>query len=434
MDTFELFERLGLALAIGLLIGLERGWQARGEAEGERAAGLRTFALVSLLGGAWGAVALRINDGVGVMLGLAFLMVGGTTVLFRYRETSHDGTLGATTAVATLIAFSLGVLALLGDRAAAAAAAVVVAGLLSLKGVLHSWLRRMEWVELRSMLMLAAMSFILLPVLPNRTIDPLGAINPFEIWLLTVMIGIISFAGYVAIRLTGAQRGIAITGFAGGLASSTAVTLTLARLASTQPERSVLFAGGALLAGATMMARVCVIAAVVNASLLPRLALPLLAAAAVTAIASLVMIRRGERGAVADADFSPGNPLDLKAVLRFGALLALIGLLARTATRLAGSTGAYALAAFSGIGDVDAITLTMARLADTTMSVDAAALAVLIAVAVNTGAKALLAWITGGRAFGAAMAVVGVAALGAGAAAYVAGPLPIDRLLVALKP
>ena len=432
METTELFQRLTLALAIGLLIGLERGWQMRDEAEGERAAGLRTHALTALLGGVWGAISLRLDPGSGTLLGIAFAVVGGTVVLFRYRETSHEGTFGATTAVAALLAFALGVLAVVGDLAAAAAAGVTVAGLLALKNALHGWVRRLTWPELRSVLMLAAMSSILLPVLPNRTIDPLDAINPYEIWLLTVMLAVISFAGYIAIKLTGARRGIALTGLAGGLASSTAVTLTLARLAKAQPGKHRLMAGGALIAGATMLVRVLVIVGVTKAALLPRLTAPLLAAAAVSALAGLYLVTRDRLADDDESTITLGNPLDLASVLKFGTLLTMVGVLARVLTQVAGSTGAYALGAISGLADVDAITLSMARLSSGPLGQEVAVQAILLAVSVNTVTKAALAGTMGGAELGRTMAAMTALAIIAGLAAYAISPFLIEALPVAL--
>ncbi|MGD9802212.1 MAG: MgtC/SapB family protein [Hyphomicrobiaceae bacterium] len=432
MDTIELFQRLALALAIGLLIGLERGWQARQEQEGERAAGLRTHALLALLGGVCGVLASRLSDGAGVWLGLAFAVAGGTIILFRYRETGFDGTFGATTVVAAQLAFALGALAVLGDRSAATAAGVAVAGLLALKGSLHSWVQRLTWPELRSVLLLAAMSVILLPVLPNRTIDPMNAINPFAIWLLTVLIGVISFVGYVAIKLTGTRRGVALTGLAGGLASSTAATLALGKLARSHPEKAALMAGGAMLAGATMMVRVAVVAGVIAPALLTIVLLPLLAAALVTAIAAFVLLVRGKSNDSDnndDTEIAVGNPLDLAAVLKFGVLLTVIGFAANVATKLAGSTGAYLLAALSGIAEVDAITLSMARLAGHGLDLGIAALAVLIAATANTVSKIVIGWVAGGAAFGKWMAFVAILAIGAGLAGYAVEPGPVEQFM-----
>ncbi len=429
METAELFQRFSLALAIGLLIGIERGWHNREEPEGERAAGLRTHTLSAVLGAVWGAIAgLTDGSGGGLALAVAFAVFGAAIVLFRYRETGHDGTFGATTVVAALLAFSLGAYAILGDKAVAAATGVAVAGLLALKAALHEWVRRLTWVELRSGLVLAAMTFILLPVLPNRAVGPLGAVNPFEIWLLTVMIAAISFAGYLAIKLAGERRGIVLTGIAGGLASSTAVTLTLARVGREHPAETRLLTAGAMLAGATMMLRVLGIVAVVNSALLSRLLLPLLLGAAVTAGMGLWLLRGGEpvEGSARRGRSPPllTNPLDLPSVLKFAALLTIIGVASRLAMHVGGNMGTHVLAAISGLADVDAITLSYARLAGDQLGLDVAATAIGLAVAVNSLAKGAMSWFAGGPEFGRRMLIVAAIAIAVGLAAFGLGPLP----------
>ncbi|MGE5388653.1 MAG: MgtC/SapB family protein, partial [Hyphomicrobiales bacterium] len=251
MGAAELIRRLAYALAIGLLIGLERGWGARSEQEGERTAGVRTHGLAALLGGVWGAVAVEFgHDGGAVALALSFLLFGAVMSAFRYREAEHDRTFGATSVVALMLAYALGAFAVAGDEVAAAAAAVATTALLAAKGWLHEWLQRLTWEELRSGLVLLIMSFIFLPILPDRAIDRWGAINPHEIWLLTVLIAAVSFAGYVAVKVVGYRRGITVAGLAGGLASSTATTAALARLAGERPADVGVLAAGALFANA----------------------------------------------------------------------------------------------------------------------------------------------------------------------------------------
>lgn len=426
-ETVEIFERLSVALAIGLLIGLERGWSARNEEEGERAAGLRTLALIGLSGGVWGIIAGRLGASGGIALGIAFAVVGATLVLFRFRETVRDDTLGATTAIAGLTAFALGALAALGETTAAAASGVAVAGLLALKTTLHGMLRRMTWLELRSVLVLFAMTFLLLPILPRKAIDPLGTINPYEIWLMAILIATISFAGYVAVKLAGARQGIALTGLAGGLAASTATTVTLARLARDHPERGRLLAGGALLAGAVMMVRVLAVAGLLNASLIGYLA-PALLLAAITCSAGGLYFALADDGESEQERLSLGNPLDLVAVLKFSALLAVVGVLAKIATQQAGAGGVFLLAAFSGLADVDALTLSMARLAGPDLAARIATGAILIAVAVNTTTKCVLAWGAGGGVVGQPFAFVSAVAVAAGAIGYVLGPLLLPAI------
>lgn len=418
MDRFELFQRFSVALAIGLLVGIERGWQARTEADGERAAGLRTHALAALLGAVFGSIAQTQGDGGGITLGLAFVAFTGVIAAFRFREAMHDGTFGATTAVALMLVFALGAFSVVGDMQVAGACGVTVAGLLALKSGLHGWVRQLTWLELRSGLLLLAMTFILLPLLPNKTVDPWNALNPFELWLMTIMIAGISFAGYTAMKLFGANGGSAITGVAGGLASSTAVTITMARLAKEHPDQRDPLLAAALFASATMMARVLGVAGIANVGLLASLALPIGLAGLVLAAAGLFLLKRDRKhGASEDGGIALKNPFELSTVLKFGALLTVITFLAQLIKGRAGDAGIYTLAAVSGIADVDALTLSVARMSTGQIETDVAALAILIVVAVNTVSKAMLGWFIGGYEAGwrlLATAGVAIAAGGVG--------------------
>lgn len=424
MDTTELVERLSVALAIGLLIGIERGWQARSEKEGERAAGLRTHALAALLGGIWGAIAVQSGEGGLVALGVAFLTFSAAIALFRYRENVHDGTFGATTVVASMLAFTLGAYAVYGDRLAAAAAGVAVAGLLALKSALHGWVARLSFQELRSGLLLLAMTFIMLPLLPDRTVDPWASVNPYELWLMTVILAAISFAGYVAIKIAGDRGGSVITGIAGGLASSTAVTVTLSRLAREHPTRRTHLVAGVLLSGATMMARVLAVVALFNAALLPKLVAPIgLAAATLVAAGAVFLLRRDNEDRLTDSGaLQLVNPFELATVLKLGALLTVVTVAAKLLTTTAGAAGAYALAAVSGLADVDAVTLSMARLGAGQLDPSTAARAILLVVLVNTLAKATLGWVTGGASVGRLLAGVSLAAVVSGVAGFALFP------------
>ncbi len=416
LSAAELIQRLSIALAIGLLIGLERGWTSRDESEGERAAGLRTHGLAGLLGGVWGAIVQPYGGAGVVALAITLVFIGALIGVYRYRENVHDETFGATTVVAASLAFSLGAFAVIGDIQAAAAAAVATTAILALKGFLHGFVKRITWDELRSGLALLAMSFILLPVLPNRAIDPWQAVNPFELWLMTVLIGVISFVGYVAVRIIGYRRGVAIAGMAGGLASSTAATAAMSRLAREHPAQIGASAAGAIFANAVMAPRIIAVIAVINPTLAWRLAPPVVAGGVLFALAGVFLLRRSERPAESSG-FSVGNPLDLMAVLKFGALLATVMILSRLATHFAGSAGAYALAAISGIVDVDAIGLTMARLGASEIGIKAAAGAVLLALLSNTASKVVMGWVIGGAAMGQRLAAASALAVAGALAA-----------------
>jgi uncharacterized membrane protein (DUF4010 family) len=416
MDTFELIERLAVALAIGLVIGIERGWKQREEAEGDRAAGLRTHALAGLLGGIWGALALRAAPWGAVALGLAFVAFAAAITVFRYREMIHDKTFGATTVVAAMVAFSLGALAVMGDKTAAAAAGVAAAMLLALKAALHEWVKRLTWEELRAGLILAAMTVILLPLLPDRELARWFPVNPREVWLLTILIAALSFVGYVAIRYAGAGLGVLLSGLAGGLVSSTAVTLNMARLAREHPDRERLFAAGIMLASGVMMLRVLVVVGIINVALLQYLAVPLLLAVLAQAAVAGMLCGWTRDDHEAASAIELRNPFDLGVVLEFGALLALIMALAKGFSTWAGAKGAIALAAVSGLVDVDAISISLARLAPQGLDAESAAYAILIAVTVNSATKVVLGSTAGGLELG--------KLLGAGlAAAFVAGAL-----------
>jgi uncharacterized membrane protein (DUF4010 family) len=396
MDQIELFERLGLALAIGLLIGIERGWKERAAVEDQFAAGMRTLALAGLLGGVLAALVPAAGP---LPLAFGFAVWGAILGVWRWRESVRDDTYGATTVLAGLLAFALGAYAVLGDMAVAAAAAVAATLLLALKSALHGWLRQLTWEELRAGLLLAAMTFLALPILPDRGMGPWAAINPHEVWLLTILIATVSFIGYVAVRVAGQERGFLIGGAVGGLVASTAVAVSFSRLAGQNPANARVIVSGAVLAGGVMMLRVLVVATLLNRGLLPHLGPALVGGAAGGAAVAWLMARRAGTGQ-STPPLDLRNPFDFWMAVRFGTLLAAVFLAAEAVQAVAGDAGLLVLAAVSGIGDVDAITLSMARLAPREIALTTAAAAILVTVAVNTIAKTVFGWVAGGRAAG----------------------------------
>ena len=415
MGQEELFRRLAVALAIGLLIGLERGWQTREESDYQRTAGLRTFALTGLLGGICGLMSVVSSP---IVLAAGLIAFTGALVVFGYLEATAETNFSATSVVAGILTFVLGAYATLGNETVAVAAAVAMAILLALRETLHSWVRTVTWPEIRSVLVLLAMSFLLLPILPNRPVDHWQVLNPAEIWLLAILIAAVSFAGYVAVRVLGERNGIAVAAVAGGLASSTATTLSFARLAREHPEGVRLLAGGILLSGVTMLVRVVVLAGLLNPALLWPLAGPAAAAAAVLLLWAAVLLW-ARRGAAPEApSLSIKNPFELATVLKLAALIAAIMLVAKVAAWKAGTAGLYLLAAVSGIADVDALTLSMARLAGPQVAVANAATAILVAVSVNTASKAVITASVGGKAIGTLVAGASALAIAALAAAF----------------
>lgn len=411
LPQLELFERLGVALALGVLIGIERGWHERDLREGRRVAGIRTFGIAGLLGGAWALLAEMLGA---IVLGFAFLAFAGVVILARLQVARETRDYGSTTVVAALLTFGLGALAGRGEMQLAAAAAVLTALLLGIKPILHGWLSRISFEELLAILKLLVMTLVLLPVLPDRGFGPWQALNPYEMWLMVVLIASISFLGYAGVRIMGESRGLFLTALAGGLVSSTAVAIDYARFARTNPQRAPLLAAGIALAAAMMFPRTLAIAVVIDRQFLALLAWPLgLATAGAFLAAGLLWWR--QREARETRRLALENPFEFGTALKFGLLLTGVMLLVRVAEARAGETGIYALALLSGLADVDAINLSLSRLAGEALAPRTAALGILLACLSNTLVKAGIAIVSGGRALALPVAASLSAGLFAGA-------------------
>ena len=417
MGEQELLMRLGLALAIGLLIGVERGWRERTQEEGERTAGLRTFALIGLFGGVWAVLYGVVGP---LPLAVAFLAFDGGFTLFKWRESEREVDFGATTLVAAFLTFALGALAVVGDMTVAAAAGVATAALLAAKRWLHRWIETLTWEELRATLILLVMSFVALPLLPDRGFGPYDAINPHALWLMTIAIAGVSFIGYVAVRVIGARYGTLVAGVAGGLVSSTAATIDFARKAKAAPATARIELAGAFAASSIMFLRILVIVALFGPFHLVLLAGPLSAAALVLLGGSLAFGARwsgeGEGGAAARTF---RNPFELLAVLRFATLLAVILVASKWLVALFGGRGAVGAAAIAGLADVDAITLSITQVQGASISAVEAAAAIFVAAVANSATKVGIAFTAGTVAFGLRYGAVTLAAVLAAAAVLV---------------
>ena len=399
IELLQSAHRLAVAFAIGLLIGLERGWKARSAEDGERRIGLRTLAVIGVLGGISGLLTEELG---GLVLGLTFLALA---VFFGLVHAAQRNTAlitenaGLTTELAALSTFLLAALAGLGSLALASAAAVVMSIVLSYKSTLHAWLRQLEPEELAAAFKLLLLSVVMLPLLPDQGYGPWGTLNPHVIWWMVVLIAAISFVGYFAIRIAGSRTGVVFTALFGGLASSTATTLNLARLGRQGAPHYRLFAGGILLACGTMFPRMLLIATVIHPPLLMLLAAPALTMALLTYGPALLLLLRTDAD-TQGGDLLPKNPLELLPAFSFGALLAVIMVLGEALTRWLGDAGILGLAAASGVADVDAITLSLARMSEGDLAATIAVLGIVIAAGVNSLVKAGMALAIGGRGIG----------------------------------
>lgn len=423
MPLPDLLSHFAVALGIGLLIGLERGWTTRKDQPGSRTAGFRTFAITGLLGGVVGAIAQpsggAASVGGGLVLGLGFVAYAVVITLFCLEENRAEKSYSATTAIAAMSTFALGAYALVGDMRVAGAVAIVVTLLLFGRERMHGWLKQITAAELRSALILLAMTFIALPVVPSDPVGPFGGVNLREIWVLAIVLAGVSFLGYVAVKYFGARHGVLLAAAAGGLASSTAVTAANARYAAAGEGAPQILAAGVALATTISFLRVLAIATVMNPALLWMLAPPLLAAGAVATIYAFVSVywRKASRG---QQSVKFRNPFSFWAVVGFAVFLGIVVLFGRVLGETLGAAGAIVGAFALGLADVDAVTVSMARLAPQPLSVQDASFAILAAVLSNTLSKMLIGAGVGRGRFAVEIMLMSAACLVAGGLALAA--------------
>lgn len=412
LPFLEQAQRLGLSLAIGFLVGVERGWKQRTSAEGERVAGLRTFALTGLLGG---LVGLLAPLSVGVAAAIALVFPAGFVAFQLARASAGDNS--ATSAIAGLVVFGVGVYATLGDPILAAAAGVAVAAILAFKQGLHAWLGSITWAEIRSAILILVATFIILPFLPAGAVDPWGVFDPRSLWLLTIAIAIAGFGGYVALRVLGPGIGLAASALIGGLVSSTAVTLDLARRVQASEINANAAAAGASLAAMASITRAVAVASLLAPGLLGLLWAPLLAALAVLAVATFVLAQTRQAAPTSSGFATIRSPLDIVSVARFAAVLSVLTVAANLSNRIFGHAGLNAFAATAGLVDVDAVALAMGNLVAQDLSLSRAAEALGLAIASNQLFKVVVAASSGsvGLAWRFGVAALAAAAAAAGA-------------------
>lgn len=415
------------ALAIGALIGFERE-KHKADEHLQGALGLRSF-IIAALAGAVGALMTRAIDSPWPLVAV-LLAVSGVVVASYVVEVSLDPRKsGATTELAAVATTALAALAVLGHRDMAVPLAVACAAALAFKKPLRRVVKGFDKADLLGMMKLLIASFIVLPLLPDRTLDPFDALNPYRLWLLVILITALGLVGYVAVRRFGARTGTLMTAVAGALVSSTAVTLSLARHAAAVDGNAVRAAAGGILIGWSVMAgRIAVLLVAVNPSLLVllwpvllALILPAMAGAAwlllrptgaaATAAAPVGDGMAGDGvasdGAASDGGAGDGaarvsaavaNPFSLGPAIRFAGLMAVIMFASALAERYLAPEALVAVGALSGLADVDAITVSMAeRSLAEAARLDVAAAAIVAAALVNTGVKYGLAATAGGR-------------------------------------
>jgi uncharacterized membrane protein (DUF4010 family) len=380
------------SLAVGLLIGLER------ERHRESKAGVRTFAIISLLGAVCAMLGEKTASPWLLVAGMV-VCTGGVLAAYLAVPTSTPDQ-GTTTVMAAALTFCLGAAVWHGYSGIVIAVAIVVTALLHYKTQLEGFSVKLNTTDMESLLQFAVLSLVILPVVPNKGFGPYGALNPYDLWLMVVLISAVSLAGYIAWRLLGGKGPVLLLGALGGLVSSTATTLVYSRGARGKPELEGTAATVILLANLVKLLRILVLAIVVMPSILPTLLPVLVAGIVVTVpIAWLTWRKHSESQALENPELT--NPTDLPVALGFGVAYAAVLLAAAWLNDIVGVLGVYAVAMVSGLTDVDAVSLSSFRLfGDGRVTASSAVMAIVVATVTNAVTKAGIVYVVGGISLG----------------------------------
>ncbi|HEV8195974.1 MAG TPA: MgtC/SapB family protein [Gemmatimonadales bacterium] len=415
MNELDTALRLSIAGLAGLAVGVEREWSGHASGPNARFAGVRTFFLIGALGGIAGWLLESADPAVAG----ALLLSGGALVVAAYLAAARKGgeAIEGTTEAAAILVLGIGVLAGLGQLRVASGAAAVVVLVLREKTSIHGFLKRIGEEEMRAALQFAVMALVVLPLLPEGPIGPFGGIKPRALWTVVLIFSGLNFAGYLARRALGDARGYPVMGALGGLLSSTAVTLNFARCSRHQPARAAALSTGTVAACTVLVPRILVVLLVLNAALVPGVALGL-APLLVVGIVLFLLELRSARTSGKEESSETRNPLQLVSAIQmavaFQVVLSLLGLL----NARFGSAGVLASAGVLGLTDMDALTFGMSRLAQAPDMILLAAQAITLGVTVNSAFKSGLAFFVGSPEYRKAATPRLLALTAAGAAGF----------------
>lgn len=380
---------IGLALALGLLVGIQRGWTLRGSPEGARFAGIRTFALMGLVGGIAGALYQSSQGPATVLLAAAALLV----VIGYARANRSEGMISGTGTMVGLLTLACGYLAGSGEHLIGLMVAVAMVLLLSMRSQLHGWISRLSEQEVLSIARFALIALVILPLLPDKQFGPYDAWNPRQLWMVVVMVCGFSFVGYFATKALGATRGLLATAATGSMVSSTAVTADLAGRMREQSGDPVFLGAATAMASLVMFVRVVLLVAVLAPFTLSCFAVIAAPPALVSGLFALWLMRRAHWGrdqALPD-QVKVSNPFDLKPALLLTAMVMVMTVAANWVLARYGHQGLATVLAISGTADVDSAIITMGGLPGGTLSAPSAALILAIPVMLNTLFKGAVA-------------------------------------------
>lgn len=383
----EIFKQLGVALALSLLVGLEREHKFQLAGDEDNFGGVRTFTLMGLAG----AMSYLLLD-VSVIFSAGIILAFVALLVSSYVMASRDpDNIGLTSEIAAVLVFGIGILSAMEQFLLATVIALVLATTLHFKKRLHNWAKGLKNYEIVSVIQFVLITFVVLPLLPDQAFGPYGFFNPYKAWLMVVLISALSYMSYFAVKLWGAKRGIGITGFLAGFVSSTALALSFS--GQSRGNKSVVnpYVVAVIVASSAMFFRVLVEVALVNRELLDSVLIPMLAMGTTGVLGAIFFWLKKDKtpkGIEKQLD-ELESPISIVPAIKFGAFFVGISFLAKFASDFFGDAGIYITSLLSGILDVDAITLSMADLAKSgTITNRTALIAITLATMTNTLVKA----------------------------------------------
>ena len=381
---FILFQRLAIAMALGLLIGVERERE-----KAEAFAGIRTFPLISLMG----CLTAMLNDHFVPWIFIVGFVILASIVLTTYIFAAYDSH-GITTEITSLLGYLYGSLVWWQMTKLAAALTIITVLLLAIKKPLEHLTKQIAQQDIIAALQFGIITLIILPILPDQTFGPLNVLNPHSIWLMVVLIAGINFIGYLLIKILHSQQAISIAGLIGGIASSTAVTLGFSRRSKTQQDFGQEFAIGIILASTVMFIRVLVEAFTINPQVGQLLIAPIVIICVVAVVGCIFILlskRKKQKNILSEKEnVVVANPFELWSAIQFGLLFGLIIFITKAAQVFFGTTGIYLSSIITGMSDVDPITLSLSKLARENLNYTIAARGIIMAALSNTGVKGMI--------------------------------------------
>ena len=379
-----------LSILLGFLIGLQREMHTLYSHKTQDFGGARTFSVIAL----FGFLSSWLTTFFPYFFLIGSLLVGLLLIASYIVNSLSTPEKGSTTEFAALVTFVIGAILNITPPIFPVFIAIVVLAILNLKETIQEYQQAITKRDLGAAILFLVMTFVILPILPDKAIDPMGLFNLYRIWFMVVLVAGISFFGYIAIRLLGTSHGIGVAGLFGGLVSSTAVAMSMARRVHENGFLIKNLAIGISLASSLMLIRTGVEIWIINPDLTRPFILPIVMGSIFGYGYIGILYLTSKRENISQ-NIELKNPFDLKEALLmgllFGAALALIAL----ANRYIGESGVYAVASVSGIADVDAIVLSLSSLANNGLSSTTAHYAILIAIISNTIAKMGLVFFLG---------------------------------------